>query len=253
MNELQMKVFSPKQLSQLKEVKPDEKWQGFFYVVEYGDYIKIGSSINPYNRYRTFVGEARYGQKKMGRIAISCSHANFRQNEHRLHRHYSEYRIDGTELFKLPFKKVVKECWKLLEYEFLDSTNEEGNINNLERLLTMLWGDKAQIEKRKFALLTALLANCPLLAIGDYNESLIIDDLQTAAEGNKSIKECLTELSYLIAVPFIKSCRKAADKPSNITLKEKTLKVGEEVLKHHVEIPLELINVMEEGGIYDFS
>lgn len=252
MNELQMKVFSPKQLSQLKKVKPDINCQGFFYVVEYGDYIKIGSSIYPYNRYRSFVGEARYGQKKIGRIAISCSHTNFRQNEHKLHKQYSEYRIEGTELFKLPFKKVVKECWRLVLYNFSDNSKKMDGF--LEWAKETLWKDNTQKNKRINALLTALVANCPLLGIGSYDESLIIEDLKLAEENNKQIKNCLLELGYLTVIPFLKECRQWVDRPQNLALREHVIKTGEKMADFNIEIPIEkAITVMKEGGIYDFS
>ena len=252
MNELQMKVFSPKQLSQLKEVKPDEKWQGFFYVVEYGNFVKIGSSINPYNRYITLKKQAQYGQQKMGQIAISCSHTNFRQNEYKLHTYYSEARIEGTELFRLPFNRIIKECWEIPEYVFDDDTDYEGT-EKIKILLHSLWESEEKIEKRKFALLTALIANCPLIVTGNQDELEIIDDLKTASALNKQVEKCLIELGLLLSVPFIKECRLSIKKPNNVSLKEKAIKVGTEIVKRHVEIPLDMVMVMEEGGIYDFS
>lgn len=251
MNELQMKVFSPKQLSQLKEVKPDEKWQGFFYVVEYGDFVKIGSSINPYNRYITLKKQAQYGLQKMGRIAISCSHTNFRQNEHKLHTHYSEARIEGTELFRLPFRNVVKECWKLVLYDFSDNSKKIDEC--MEWIKETFWKDKTQKNKRINALLTALVANCPLLGIGGYDESLIIEDLKLAEENNKQIRNCLLELSYLTVIPFLKECRQMVDRPQNLALREHAIRTGKKMADFNIEIPIEAITVMEEGGIYDFS
>lgn len=50
MNEL--KIFEKNQIEKLKDVcKQISDYTGCFYICEYGDYVKIGASGNPYRRY----------------------------------------------------------------------------------------------------------------------------------------------------------------------------------------------------------
>lgn len=107
MNEL--KIFEKEELTKLKEVcKQTPEDRGYFYLLEYGNRIKIGCSKNPYKRYCTLKREAEaYGNSKLGRIAISSPHTNYSQNEVLLHKVFSEKRVTGTELFNLNFEDAI--------------------------------------------------------------------------------------------------------------------------------------------------
>ena len=121
----ELTIFNADELNQLKEIEINNKnkYTGFFYILEYGDLIKIGSTKSPYIRIMTLKRQAeKYGDKNVGRVAISIPHTNFTDNEKRLHIFFSEYRKSGTELFNLPFDNIVCEVNSVVEYE--DNTNQ---------------------------------------------------------------------------------------------------------------------------------
>lgn len=119
MNEIN--VFNRDNIAELKplgKINKDSIWFGHFYIVEFGDMVKIGSTNNPYNRYMAFVREGeKYGKTKIGRFAVSARHTNYRENERALHKIYSSKRKEGTELFNVKFEDVINvpDAIKLLD------------------------------------------------------------------------------------------------------------------------------------------
>lgn len=85
MNELQ--IFDNEDFAKIKEIENSNKgkYTGFFYVLEYGDFVKIGSTKNPYQRLMALKRNAvNYGNLKIGRLAISIPHTNYVENEKHL-------------------------------------------------------------------------------------------------------------------------------------------------------------------------
>lgn len=90
---------------------------GYVYIINFGDCIKIGSSINPRNRIRqvssylsSYAGFNKYSS------CISRKHLNYRENEMFLHGKFDDFRINNTELFKVSYSEAVS-ALKELNYE----------------------------------------------------------------------------------------------------------------------------------------
>ena len=88
-----MLIFENNQLCELSTYYPYHKdnTKGYFYVLECGKQVKIGSTKDPATRLKTL-----------------CSNfANFRENEKKLHFIFDAYRVRKTELFEIDFDTVV--------------------------------------------------------------------------------------------------------------------------------------------------
>ena len=140
MNEL--KIFEKEELTKLKEVcKQTPEYFGYFYLLEFGNRIKIGCSKNPYQRYMTLKKEAEdYGNTKLGRIAISRPHTNYSQNETLLHKVFFEKRVNGTELFDLDLDDVIAGIPDGLQFSEIFSSNDPS----LEKLKGFLLGEDSK-------------------------------------------------------------------------------------------------------------
>lgn len=107
MQELQ--IFKNEEFGEVRTVEKDRKeFMGFFYVIECGNSIKIGSTKNPYQRLSQIKRQlSKYAEIKTGRIALSKQHTNYRDNEVTIHKLLSVYRKEGTELFNISFETAV--------------------------------------------------------------------------------------------------------------------------------------------------
>ena len=97
----------------LRAIVMDNEYVGCFYVLECGDdCVKIGRTTNPFQRIRNLqktLGD--YGQLSIGRVAISRQHTNYIKNETKLHKLMQgkfENRVEGTELFLIPFDDAIE-------------------------------------------------------------------------------------------------------------------------------------------------
>lgn len=82
------------------------KKYGYVYIVEYGNFVKIGKSIEPKNRIMSINNIAiNYAGEEIKRILLSIKHENFSENEKILHSHFSECRVKKGELFKLTIEE----------------------------------------------------------------------------------------------------------------------------------------------------
>lgn len=116
-----------------KELKIKEH-NGVVYIIDCGDCVKIGCTKNPYSRLRCLMNVlGRYGNRKIGKIAISKSCTNYYENEKRLHQIFSNNRIEGTELFKVNFNKVLEIADEILLLE-----NNADVINNKSETILQL-------------------------------------------------------------------------------------------------------------------
>ena len=106
----ELKIFTNEELENLKELEQNNKnsYVGFFYILEWDDIVKIGSSNKPYQRYKTLqIIAENYGNSKLGRIAISQPHTNYRRNEILLHNYFKANRQCNNELFNMCFEEVI--------------------------------------------------------------------------------------------------------------------------------------------------
>ena len=118
MNELQ--IFDNEDSAKIKEIEKNNKgkYTGFFYVLEYGDFVKIGSTKNPYQRLMALKRNAvNYGNLKIGRLAISIPHTNYVENEKKLHEHFKSKRKQGSELFDYRFDDVLNSVKAVVAYK----------------------------------------------------------------------------------------------------------------------------------------
>ena len=117
MNELQ--IFNNEEFGEIRilEKGNKDKYTGFFYILEWNNIVKIGSTKNPYQRVLALKRTAEnYGSDKLGRIALSIPHTNYRDNERILHKFFSNCRKPDTELFNMEFEEVISKIPANLEY-----------------------------------------------------------------------------------------------------------------------------------------
>lgn len=121
-----LKVLTYEELLNIKEKeKTFPPYMGTFYVIEYNDGVKIGSSKQPYTRYRTLQRNAeKYGNSSVKRIAISTLHTNYLENEHNIQKYFEAHRIIGTELFDIPFYECVEKI-NQLNISLLDESQKK--------------------------------------------------------------------------------------------------------------------------------
>lgn len=80
---------------------------GFVYVVEYGEMIKIGFTAEPQYRFHTKYKPALCYGYEAGRVFLSPAHRRYVDTENALHKHFAEYRIPNTELFRIRFNENI--------------------------------------------------------------------------------------------------------------------------------------------------
>lgn len=99
-------------LDRFEAFRRDDR-MGYFYIVEYTNgMVKIGSTRNPKARMQGvhYAAKSYAAGAKTRRVAISAPHALFRMSEVRLHKQLEVFRIEGTELFRMPFDDALKHC-----------------------------------------------------------------------------------------------------------------------------------------------
>lgn len=101
MNEI--KIFENPEFGSVKDIEKGlTTFFGVVYLLEYGSLLKIGCSKVPYQRLMQLKRNAtNYNGTKLGRVAITKPHTNYKENEKTLHSLFESKRKDGTELFDL--------------------------------------------------------------------------------------------------------------------------------------------------------
>lgn len=138
----QINIFTSEEFGTIRtiEKKNQNKHTGFFYILEWDDLVKIGSTQNPYQRIMALKRTAEtYGRSKLGRVAFSKPHTNYTSNEKRLHKYFSKYRQKGSELFNITFNKAINNIPNDIEY--LDESKEidkkaEIFLNEMKHFIT---------------------------------------------------------------------------------------------------------------------
>ncbi len=123
------------------KIRTPNRLIGFVYVVEYGEMIKIGFTEDPRERFSTKYKPAlNYGYEP-GRIFISPAHRHYVDTEHALHKHFADFRVPKTELFKIKFSEniPVMMCMALELKMFEQGECDTTNTNNVkeEREISM--------------------------------------------------------------------------------------------------------------------
>lgn len=129
----------------LKELENEDfnsisPFMGYVYFIEYGDYIKIGSSKQPITRIKSLCSNAlRYHDLKIGKIAITYPHTNYKENENILHQHFLKKQKEKTELFNITLYEAIKSI-KTIPLVFKDDSQEqeqhsEDFLNNAKQFL----------------------------------------------------------------------------------------------------------------------
>ena len=117
---MELQIFNSEEFGELKEIekKNKDKYTGFFYILEYGKFAKIGSTKNPYQRLMALKRNAvNYGEWGIGKIAISIPHTNYTENEKKLHEHFKSKRKQGSELFDCKFEDVLNSVETVVTYK----------------------------------------------------------------------------------------------------------------------------------------
>lgn len=123
MNNVQ--IFEHEEFGKVRNIenKNRGKYTGFFYVLEWDNLVKIGSTKNPYQRVMALRRNAeKYGKSKIGRVAFSKPHTNYKENEKKLHEKFSDCRKNDSELFNISFDEVMNN--ELGDIEYLDESEK---------------------------------------------------------------------------------------------------------------------------------
>ena len=123
---------------ELKQIKR-EKGLGYFYIIEYGNGVKIGNTDNPYNRYKTIEHLAlHYGDTAIGRMFLSYAHSNYIQNERLLHKHFSYCRLygDKSERFDIKFDETIN---SLPDIKLKSQIEEEYDERKMRETAKFFW------------------------------------------------------------------------------------------------------------------
>lgn len=122
MNDL--KIFENAEFGQIRTVQLNNDFLGYFYLLEYGGHVKIGSTKQPHIRMQALRRNAEsYGDVRIGRLALSTPHTNYRENEKTLHQSFKPYRKSGTELFEVAFDDALK-MFAAISIKYLDESDE---------------------------------------------------------------------------------------------------------------------------------
>lgn len=125
-------VFKNEEFGEIRTVEQENKGKhtGFFYVLEWDNVVKIGSTKEPYTRVMALKRNAEnYGGSKLGRLAISVPHTNYAENEKKLHIHFSSKRKSGSELFEIEFETAISEIPEHMEYiDDSEKIDQRGDI-----------------------------------------------------------------------------------------------------------------------------
>lgn len=106
--------------------KEEDRFFGRFYALEFGGYVKIGSSKKVRGRMKSLLGTAKYGEKDVGSVVISSPHTNYKENEKQLHTFFKQKRVEGTELFDISLKDFACAAKKLSYKD--ESLEKEENL-----------------------------------------------------------------------------------------------------------------------------
>ena len=135
------KIFEKSEYDLLKEFDfSGFSKDGYVYILEYGEYVKIGTTKEPYKRIKSLSALCRdYANAKTGRVAISPLHTNRNENEKTLQEFFVDKRIENGELFSVSIESVLKSAeenplnYVLEEKQGKDANMAKWYIKSLDR------------------------------------------------------------------------------------------------------------------------
>lgn len=171
----------------LVKLKPQE-YYGYFYIIEFGKYIKIGCTRKPYERIKSLKNQLEnYSDGKLGRIIFSNECVNYTENEYILHTHFKEFRKLNTELFDLSIEEFLDE-YNNIYVEFSHDISKYERVNKfIDGVQTFIFGDN---DLNKLGYETEILSRVLLILNKKYEELSSINKSNTLANcKNNKIKE----------------------------------------------------------------
>ena len=105
---------------------PVSEIKGFVYLIEWGEFVKIGCTKNPVQRFKALARYVEYGDVKTGKLALSVPIEDYFFYENHLHNYFSSYRQQGTELFDISLEDAVE----YLEYSISEIKREKKENKN---------------------------------------------------------------------------------------------------------------------------
>jgi hypothetical protein len=113
----------------LPKIRNNNPHLGFVYVVEYGDMVKIGFTVDARERFAVKYKPAQKLGYERGRCFLSPAHTNYLSTERTLHKHFAEYRAPNTELFRIKFNENIPTMMCMVLEQTMYG-RDEININN---------------------------------------------------------------------------------------------------------------------------
>jgi len=186
------KIFEKSEYELMKELDFNNcSKAGYIYILEYGEYVKIGTTKEPYKRVRNLSSLGRdYANIETGRIAVSPTHTNRNSNENILHELFSDKRVKNGELFSVSLENALKTIRENpLEYLLEESKND---IEDFSKWLThMFIGNRYNLPKRK--------TKPPIYVCWEeeFEDKLFVLSLKSGRKGEDLYKEVASYIESL--------------------------------------------------------
>ena len=141
---LDFKVYN--NVEELQQIEESSKGKAYIYILDFGRYVKIGYTENPYRRikYCDFhsIWKMLYN-KNLKKIAISTEPViKYKKVEAQIHKVFREYQVNGQEVFEITFKECISKInGAFIVYSRngnivldLSETNDSVSSNNEDNL-----------------------------------------------------------------------------------------------------------------------
>ena len=121
-----LQIFSSDNLEPIRDFeKSIGDYLGVIYFFEYGNKVKIGRTIRPYQRIKALKRDAeRYHETKTGRVAFTQLHTNFVETEKIFHKYFDDMRVVNTELFDISFDCLLQELANI-DVDYKDESEQK--------------------------------------------------------------------------------------------------------------------------------
>lgn len=126
-------AFNKVSFDDLKHIvfEKDER-DGYVYLIQIGEKVKIGSTKNLYSRIRSLKHIFEdYNGIKTKDIYISVPHANYTNSEKNIHNALSNKRVYNTELFDVCIKEAVEAANQNIDLDERTDKNKDGVLEYL--------------------------------------------------------------------------------------------------------------------------
>lgn len=130
-----IKIFEENEFNKIKDLQKEKPNSvvGIIYAIGYGNRVsKIGMSSFPANRTSILTHYINdYMQCPVDKILISPWHTNYKENEKKLHQHFSKFRIPNTEVFTVSVDQIAK--FIVSDKGILFEDNSEEILKDIEQ------------------------------------------------------------------------------------------------------------------------